>query len=357
VNHNQPGGWWSFPKKFLGWICWRSGIAASPERPHDQAVPVRTVVTVIFPGFQALDAVGPTEVFDGTRRHTGGPDYRLITTAVEPGWVASSSGLGFQVERPLRELRGPIDTLLVVGGDGTAAAVADRELLAQIQRLAGVSRRVTSVCSGAFILAEAGLLDGLRATTHWSVCELLARTYPSVHVDPEPIFVRDGNVATSAGVTAGMDLALALVEEDLGRDVALGVARRLVLFLRRPANQSQFSAQLSAQVADHDALRDVQAWIAEHPEGDLSVAGLARRAVMSERNFARCFRAQVGLTPARYVEQVRIEAARRRLEETDDSVDTVARECGFGTAETLRRTFLRTLRTTPTEYRRRFCAA
>ena len=317
----------------------------------------RTVVVVVFPGFQALDAVGPTEVFDGTRRRTGAPDYRIVTAASEAGWVESSSGLGFQVERALRDVQGPIDTLLVAGGDGTAAAVGDRALVAQIRRVAAVSRRVTSVCSGAFLLAEAGLLDGRRATTHWSVCGLLARTYPAVHVEPEPIFVRDGNVATSAGVTAGMDLALALVEEDLGRDVALAAARRLVLFLRRPANQSQFSAQLRAQVAEHDALRDVQTYVVEHPEADLSVRALADRAVMSERNFARQFRMQVGLTPARYVERVRVEAARRRLEESDDSVDVVARSCGFGTAETLRRTFLRALRTTPSEYRRRFCAA
>jgi transcriptional regulator GlxA family with amidase domain len=315
------------------------------------------VVVVVFPGFQALDAVGPTEVFDGTRRHPGAPHYRVVTAAAEAGWVESSSGLGFQVERALRDVQGPIDTLLVAGGDGTAVAMADRSLIEQIRRVAAVSRRVTSVCSGAFLLAETGLLDGRRATTHWSVCGLLARTYPAVRVEPEPIFVRDGNIATSAGVTAGMDLALALVEEDLGRDVALAVARRLVLFLRRPANQAQFSAQLSAQVADHDALRDVQTFIVEHPETDLSVRALAARAAMSERNFARQFRSQVGLTPARYVERVRVEAARRRLEESDDSVDAVARSCGFGTAETMRRTFLRALRTTPSEYRRRFCAA
>jgi transcriptional regulator GlxA family with amidase domain len=317
----------------------------------------RTVITVVFPGFQALDAVGPTEVFVGTRRHTGSEDYRVLTTAAEPGWVTSSSGLGFQVECALRDVRGPVDTLLVAGGDGTAAAVADGALITEIQRVAALSRRVTSVCSGAFLLAEAGLLDGRRATTHWSACDLLARAYPSVRVEPDPIFVRDGNIATSAGVTAGMDLALALVEEDLGRDVALAVARRLVMFLRRPANQSQFSAQLSAQAADRDALRDVQAFIAEHPDADLSVTALAARAAMSERNFARCFRAQLGVTPARYVERVRVEAARRRLEESDDTIDAVARSCGFGTAETLRRTFLRALRTTPSEYRRRFCAA
>jgi len=210
------------------------------------------------------------------------------------------------------------------------------------------------VCSGAFLLAEAGLLDGRRATTHWSVCDLLARLYPTVDVDPEPIFVRDGDLYTSAGVTAGMDLALALVEDDLGREVALAVARRLVLFLRRPGNQAQFSAQLSAQLAQRDDVREVQRWIAEHPESDLSVGSLAARAQTSERSFARWFAHEVGVTPGRYVEQVRVEAARRLLEETDGSVALIARSCGFGSAETMRRSFLRALRIGPTEYRRRF---
>jgi transcriptional regulator GlxA family with amidase domain len=188
------------------------------------------------------------------------------------------------------------------------------------------------------------------------VCDTLASRYPAITVEPDPIFVRDGNVYTSAGVTAGMDLALALVEDDLGRDVALAVARRLVLFLRRPGNQSQFSAQLAAQVAHRDTLRDAQQWMADHPDGDLSVAAMARRAGMSERNFARCFKDEVGVTPGRYVEGVRLEVARRLLEETDDSVARIATACGFGTAETMRRVFLRALRTGPTEYRRRFCA-
>jgi transcriptional regulator GlxA family with amidase domain len=226
----------------------------------------------------------------------------------------------------------------------------DRALLDGVRRLAPRSRRVTSVCTGAFILAEAGLLDGRRATTHWSVCDTLAARYPAVTVDPDPIFVRDGNVYTSAGVTAGMDLALALVEDDLGRDIALAVARRLVLFLRRPGNQSQFSAQLAAQVAHRDSLRDVQQWIADHPDADLSVATMAGRAGMSERNFARCFKEEVGVTPGHYVECVRL------LEETDDNVARVATTSGFGTAETMRRVFLRSLRTGPMEYRRRFRA-
>jgi transcriptional regulator GlxA family with amidase domain len=318
---------------------------------------VRRIAILAFEGAQTLDVTGPFEVFAMANRLSGGDAYEVEIVAPEVRTLRTGSGLAIVPDRATSGLRGPLDTLVIAGGEGVLRAVGDERLLRWVKRTAGRARRVASVCTGAYLLAEAGLLDGRRAATHWASAADLARRFPEVEVDPEAIFVRDGDVWTSAGVTAGMDLALALVEEDLGRDVALGVARRLVLFLRRPANQSQFSAQLSAQVADHDALRDVQAWIAEHPEGDLSVAGLARRAVMSERNFARCFRAQVGLTPARYVEQVRIEAARRRLEETDDSVDTVARECGFGTAETLRRTFLRTLRTTPTEYRRRFCAA
>ena len=214
---------------------------------------------------------------------------------------------------------------------------------------------MTSVCSGAFLLAEAGLLDGRRATTHWSVCDVLAQLYPAVEVDPEPIFVRDGNVYTSAGVTAGMDLALALVEDDLGRDVALAVARRLVLFLRRPGNQAQFErAARQRSWRSATTCARCSGGSPTIPRSDLSVAALASRAQMSERSFARWFAHEVGVTPGRYVEQVRIEAARRILEESDDPIARVARACGFGTAETMRRSFLRALRTGPTEYRRRF---
>jgi transcriptional regulator GlxA family with amidase domain len=213
------------------------------------------------------------------------------------------------------------------------------------------------VCSGAFLLAQAGLLDGHRATTHWRVCDLLAERFPNVEVDPDPIYVRSGNVWTSAGVTAGMDLALALVEEDHGPEVSLAIARRLVLFLRRPAGQSQFSAVLRAQAAEHDGIRTAQHHVLEHPEADCSVAALAQLALMSQRTFARTFAEQVGVTPARFVERVRTEHARRLLETTDDGVEAVASAAGFGTAETMRRTFLRALRTNPTDYRRRFRAA
>jgi transcriptional regulator GlxA family with amidase domain len=310
---------------------------------------VRAVI-VVFDGVQSLDVFGPVEVLTGA-----GWTVRLVSRDGAP--VRTSSGVTVVPDGDLASARGAIDVLLVAGGDGTPGAMFDGTLTAWLRRTSARSRYVTSVCSGAFVLAEAGLLDGRRATTHWSVCDQLATRYPTVDVDADPIYVRDGNVWTSAGVTAGMDLALALVEEEQGRDVALAIARRLVLFLRRPGNQSQFSAQLSLQTADRDALREIQRLIAEHPDADLSVDALAARAAMSPRHFARCFRDETGSTPARFVEAARVEAARRRLEESGDSIESIARACGFGTAETMRRTFVRALHVAPTEYRRRFAAA
>jgi len=308
------------------------------------------VVIVVFDGFQSLDLSGPAEVFAAA-----GWPVRVVST--DGAAVRSSSGLTVVPDGDLASARGAIDVLMVVGGEGTPAAMRDERLRRWLRRAVGRSRRVTSVCSGAFVLAEAGLLDGKRATTHWSVCDELAARYPDIDVDPEPIYVRDGEVWTSAGVTAGMDLALAIVEDELGRDIALAIARRLVLFLHRPGNQSQFSAQLSVQTADRDALRDVQRYIAAHLDDDLSVESLATHAAMSPRHFARCFREETGVTPARFVASARIEAARRRLEESTDSVETIARDCGFGTTETMRRAFLRDVRVAPTEYRRRFATA
>lgn len=305
---------------------------------------------VAFDGFQSLDLAGPAEVFT-----LAGWPVQIVTADGAP--VRSSSGITMVPDGDLASARGRIDILMVVGGEGTPGAMTDARLLAWLRRASKRSGRVTSVCSGAFVLAEAGLLDGRRATTHWSVCDTLARRYSTIEVDPDSIYVRDGDVWTSAGVTAGMDLALALVEEDLGRDVALSIARRLVLFLRRPGNQSQFSAQLSVQTADRDALREVQHHIAEHLDADLSVESLAARASMSPRHFARCFREETGSTPARFVEAARLEAARRRLEESGDSIDVIAHSCGFGTSETMRRAFVRTLHVAPTEYRRRFATA
>ncbi|MFJ7912278.1 GlxA family transcriptional regulator [Kitasatospora sp. NPDC096204] len=312
----------------------------------------RNVVIVLFEGVQSLDVTGPLEVFAGAGKASGQPDaYRVTTASPGGGPVRSHSGLRLLPDADLAGV-GPVHTLLVPGGEGTK--LADPALVARIRELAGRAERVVSVCTGAFLLAEAGLLAGRRAATHWAYGEELARRFPDVEVDPDPIHIRDGNVATSAGVTAGIDLALALVEEDLGRETALLVARHLVVFLRRPGNQAQFSTQLAAQVAARQPLREVQRWIAEHPEGDLSVEALAGRSALSPRHFARAFAAEVGVTPGRYVDGVRLEAARRLLEDTDDGVEEIARSCGYGTPEAMRRAFVRALAAPPAEYRRRF---
>jgi transcriptional regulator GlxA family with amidase domain len=319
----------------------------------------RRVVTVVFPQLQALDLVGPMEVFSGASRllartRSDDPGYSVSVASHGGGLVPTSSGLALATEDAETALRPPVDTLIVAGGEGSRAAVRDDALVALLRLAAPRARRVASVCTGAFLLAGAGLLDGRRAVTHWASCDALSRLHPGVQVERDPIYVRDGNVYTSAGVTAGMDLALALVEEDLGHEVALTVARWLVLFLHRPGNQSQFSTHLSAQLADHQAIRELQGWMAGHLAADLSVEALAERAAMSPRNFARCFRREVGTTPARYVETLRLEAARRRLEESRQPIEGVAAGCGFGTAETMRRAFIRALGTGPAEYRRRF---
>ncbi|MFD5431445.1 GlxA family transcriptional regulator [Kitasatospora sp. NPDC127067] len=312
----------------------------------------RSVVIVLFEGVQSLDVTGPLEVFAGAGRASGQPPaYRVTTASPGGGPVRSHSGLRLLPDADLAEV-GAVHTLLVPGGMDTERP--DPALVARIRELAGRAERVVSVCTGAFLLAEAGLLAGRRATTHWAYGEELARRFPDVEVDPDPIHVRDGRIATSAGVTAGIDLALALVEEDLGRETALLVARHLVVFLRRPGNQAQFSTQLAAQVAARRPLREVQRWIVEHPEADLSVEALAGRSALSPRHFARAFAAEVGVTPGRYVDGVRLEAARRLLEDSDDGIEEIARSCGYGTPEAMRRAFVRALAAPPAEYRRRF---
>jgi transcriptional regulator GlxA family with amidase domain len=314
----------------------------------------RRIVIVAFPRFQILDVTGPSEVFSLADRARDGGAYELELTAPGSDPVASSSGLRMVPARGLDDCDGPIDTLVVAGGVGVRAAAADERLISWLRLAARRSRRVCSVCTGAFLLARAGLLDGRRATTHWEACGALSRSYPSVDVQPDPIFVRDGNVYTSAGVTAGIDLALALVEEDLGPDTAAGVARALVLFIRRPGGQAQFSSGLASQVAEQPSVRRIQHWIADNLDGDLSVPALADHTFMSPRNFARVFAREVGVTPAAYVSALRLERARTLLETTPMQLDQVARECGFGTTETLRRVFGRTLHVSPSDYRARF---
>jgi transcriptional regulator GlxA family with amidase domain len=365
--------------------------APTPDMP--QGATPRDVVIVVFPGVQSLDVTGPLEVFaaarqlleaeaaaDRARRDTAGrgdrPDqarhgdrqhraphrapwdrgYRVHVVSPDGAPLQTSSGLTIVPHAAIGDAPLAIDTLIVAGGAGIDELCADRAAIDWIAARAGAARRVASVCTGAFALAAAGLLDGRRAATHWSAAAELARRHPRVQVDPEPIFVRDGSVWTSAGVTAGMDLALALVEENLDRDLALTIARHLVLFLRRPGNQSQFSATLSAQAPRRDALRDVQRFAVENLAADLSVDALAARAHMSARHFARSFRAETGITPARYVERLRLEAARRALEDTREPLAAIATACGFGTPETMRRVLLRALGVGPAEYRRRFQA-
>ncbi len=307
---------------------------------------------VAFDGVQSLDVTGPWEVLHTADRYAAG-SRRLLLATLDGRPVRSESGIELSADASLESLA-RVDTLIVAGGTGTRTAVDDAPLIAEIARLAAGARRTASVCSGAFLLAEAGLLDGRRATTHWSRCESLARSYPEVTVEPDAIFVRDGSVLTSAGVTAGMDLALALVEDDLGRDVALQTARQLVVYARRSGGQSQFSVQLSHQLAEREPVRDLQAWMADHLDEDLSVGALAGRLHLSERQLTRVFGSELGATPADYVERLRVERARSMLETDGSSLESVASRCGFTSAEVMRRAFQRRLRTSPSDYRRRF---
>jgi transcriptional regulator GlxA family with amidase domain len=314
----------------------------------------RRVAFLITDAPTTLDVVGPLDVFREAN------SFRAALNRPAPyevellrwGW---KKGATLPEEIPYKKAR-DFDTLVVTPGTARLAAAADPQLLDWLREVSSTARRVCSVCTGAFILAAAGLLDGRRATTHWKYTGRLAEQHPKLTVDPDPIFVKDGRFYTSAGGSAGLDLALALVEEDLGHDTALGVARELVLFLQRPGGQSQFSAQLTAQRPGRAPLTELQAWMADHPDADLSVSSLARRSGMSPRNFARVFRDEVGVPPARYVELLRVESARRELERGRGSVEEVASSCGFGSSETMRKAFLRSLGVSPSEYRGRFRA-
>ena len=323
----------------------------------------RRIAILLYPEVQSLDVTGPLEVFAGAdtalaaRRRRGQgppvPGYEVFTVG-RRGATRSSSGLTIVPERELADVPPALDTLIVPGGGGHRRAEQDEQLLEWIARTSATARRTVSVCTGAFLLARAGLLEGRRATTHWASAERLAAAHPGVEVDPDPIYIRDGAVWTSAGVTAGMDLALALVEEDHDRELALTIARHLVLFLRRPGSQSQFSATLVSQQPEREPLREIQRSVLEEPAAEHTVEAMAGRAHMSPRHFARAFRAETGITPARYVERVRLEAARRLLEDTSLAISAVAAGAGFPSAEAMRRAFVRSLGVSPAEYRRRF---
>ena len=339
-------------------------VSARPPMP-------RHVLILALAPAQLLDVAGPAEVFAQAGRlaamaaggsgqaGTVAPLYTIELADADgaAAAVATSAGIALACGRRLAELLAderPLDTLLICGGEGARTRHAEPDVAAAVRTLAGRARRVASVCTGAFVLAAAGLLDGRRATTHWRWCDRLARDYPTVRVEREPIFVEDRNLWTSAGITAGMDMTLAMVEADHGHGLALAIARELVLFLRRPGDQSQFSATLKAQSASRNSLRDLIAWMTDNLHRRLGVDDLAARAGFSPRQFARVFQRECGVPPGRMVDLMRLEAARRRLEGAEQGLSSIAAACGFGGEEAMRRAFLRHLGTSPGAYRERF---
>jgi transcriptional regulator GlxA family with amidase domain len=317
----------------------------------------RKVLIVGFPGVQGLDLVGPFEVFTSASLAVSGQGkegYQPVVASVDGRPVTTETGLTFAaVELP--DPCEPVDTLILPGGRGVHAARQDPRVIDWVVAAAPQARRVVTVCTGAFLAAQAGLLDGCRATTHWAYTDQLAREFPEIDVDPDPIFVRSSaTVWTAAGVSAGIDLALALVEDDHGTEVAQTVARWLVLYLRRPGGQTQFAAPVWVARAKREPIRAVQDAVESEPGRAHSIDELARRAAMSPRHFTRVFTDEVGEAPGAYVERVRTEAARRQLEQTDDTVVAIAARCGFGTAETMRRNFIRRIGVSPDQYRKTF---
>ena len=313
----------------------------------------RRIAVVVVPPVEELDLVGPMQVFSAANRLAGKPVYAIeVATNKHDLKVAGEGGLlSFLAQRRFAELRGSFDSLLLVCGVATRNA-RDAALFSWLRKMAPEVRRIGSVCVGAFLFAEAGLLNGKRATAHWKFGEELAKRYPRVRVESNPLWVKDGNIYTSAGISAGIDLALAWVEEDCGAAVAHEVARELVLFLRRPGGQTQYSVSLAAQASEMKAIQELQMWIAENLHNNLSVQKLADRTAMSLRNFERVFTRELGKTPSHYVLQMRAEAARRQLERTDQGLKQIAASCGFGSADSMRRAFVRSVGTTPHEYRR-----
>lgn len=321
---------------------------------------VRPIGIAAFPGVEVLDITGPLEVFAfanfGLQQQGLSAEiaYPIKVIAEKPGPITTMSGLQIVAHDKFSEISGSIDTLLIPGSDALESLLKDSVLLDWICVMAPRVRRLASICSGAFLLAESGLLDGRHATTHWHYCDRLARDYPAITVEPNKIFIRDDFISTSGGITSGIDLALAMVEEDWGHELALFVARYLVVYLKRPGGQSQFSAYLTNEAVDRNDLRSLQTWIMEHPREDLRVNALAERMSMSPRNFARIFLAETGTTTAKYVEMVRIDAARHYLTHSSLPIKSVTEKSGFRDAETMRRAFIRNLGVNPQSYRARF---
>lgn len=321
----------------------------------------RQIAMLAFEGCQILDVCGPMEVFSFADQwlrlsgQIGRPAYSLTVLAEHAGPFTTMSGLRMMADRSIADLgEDGIDTLLVAGGLGVEQARKNPKLVEWVGGMAGRVRRLGSICTGAFLLAETGLLDGRRATTHWHWCQQLAEEFRNITVEPDRIAVRDGFVYSSGGVTAGIDLALSLVEEDWGRETAVMVGRWILVFPNRPGGQSQFSACLVNGAGARKDFRELQSWIVRNPAADLGVEALARRMNMSPRNFARLFTKEVGLPPAKFVELARLETARNRLEQSVLPVETIAGQCGFGNPEHMRRSFQRTLKVSPQDYRARF---
>jgi transcriptional regulator GlxA family with amidase domain len=324
--------------------------------PHQ----VRNVAIVAFDGMEIIDLTGPMEVFSFTNmgRQTSGlstePVYNMRVLAKQAGPVTASCGLRILADGAYSEVNGDIDTLIIPGSPDVNTILADPDLMAWLLYMSSRVRRLVSVCTGAFLLAKTGLLDDRCATTHWAFCDRLIADYPLIKVEPDRIFVHDDSISTSGGVTSGIDLALSLIEEDWGQEQALAVARYLVMFLKRPGGQSQFSGYLVSESTKNQDLRRLQMWIMENPSEDLRNEVLAEHMAMSTRNFARVFQEETGMTPAKFVEKARVDAARHLLGSTDHRIDSIAVMAGFGDQERMRRAFLRNLGINPQDYRERF---
>ena len=310
---------------------------------------MRKIVIIGPPPVQMLDVAGPLEVFC----NASGYDVQIGNPGLE-NCLLTNRGLSLTGAIPIREIKGPIDTLVIAGGPGAETGVYDEEFVSWIAEAGSRSRRVASICTGAFLIAAAGLLDGKEAVTHWRFCDQLAKEFPKVKVRPEPIFLRDGSVSTSAGITAGIDLSLALVEEDQGHQAALDVARFLVMFLVRPGGQAQFSHMLSRQAITSQPLHELQVWMLENLREDLSVERLAEKIGMSPRHFTRVCLKETKMNPGQFVDRMRVEAAQQLIDSSTMGLKELLMKCGFATADSMRRVFLRVLGVTAGEYAMRF---
>jgi transcriptional regulator GlxA family with amidase domain len=329
------------------------------SKPESFKFKARKIGIVVFPDVEVLDVTGPYEVFNfanlalKNQGLTKDNIYTLKLLAAAPGSITTMSGLKIIADDVYGEPNAEFDTLLIPGG-GVDKALVNTPLIDWIKFMSPRVRRLASVCTGSFLLAEAGLLDGCKATTHWHYCAQLANDYPAVQVQPDRIFIKEGHIFTSGGITSGIDLALALLEEDWGRDLALYVARFLVVFLKRPGGQSQYSAYLTNEAGKHNELRELQTWIMTNIDLELSVELLAEHVAMSPRNFARLFVSETGMTPAKFVEMARIDHARHLLETSEYAIESVADKSGFKDPERMRRSFIRQLGVNPQSYRHRF---